>query len=103
MGLTDWLYAVTDGTLAYYLAHTDGTQTKTQAWPYPVDPSLGIAAVTYSSVHDLDVSAFSSGKTAGALQTTFLRTGDYAALDQMEQRTGGMEKVLGHWVQTMLV
>jgi hypothetical protein len=70
VGLTDWLYAVTDGTLAYYLAHTDGTQTKTQAWPYPVDPSLGIAAVTYSSVHDLDVSAFSSGKTAGALQTT---------------------------------
>jgi hypothetical protein len=70
VGLTDWLYAVTDGTLAYYLAHNDGSQTKTQAWPYPVDPSLGIAAVTYSAVHDLDVSAFSSGKTAGAMQTT---------------------------------
>jgi hypothetical protein len=70
VGLTDWLYAVTDGTLAYYMAHNDGTKAKTQPWPYPVDAGLGIAAVTYSNVHDLDVSAFSSGKTAGSMQTT---------------------------------
>ncbi len=31
---------------------------------------LGVAAVTYSGVHDLDVSSFSSGKTAGSMQTT---------------------------------
>jgi len=70
VGLTDWLYAVTDGSLAYYLAHSDGTKAKTQAWPFAVDARLGIAAVTYASVHDLDVSAFSSGVTAGSMQTT---------------------------------
>ena len=70
VGLTDWMYAVTDGVQAYYMAHNDGTKTKTQTWPYSVDPGMGIAAVTYSDVHDLDVSAFSSGKTAGSMQTT---------------------------------
>ena len=45
-------------------------QAKIQRWPFSVDTSLGVAAVTYSGVHDLDVSSFSSGKTAGSMQTT---------------------------------
>ena len=71
VGLTDWLYAVTDGVTAVYMGHNDPGQAKTQAWPHPgMDVSMGVAAVTYSSVHSLDVSAFSSGKTSGAMQTT---------------------------------
>lgn len=70
VGLTDWLYAVTDGRTALYLGHTDGTQAKVRNWPYAVDPGLGVAAVAYSESQDLDVSAFSSGKTAGAMQTS---------------------------------
>lgn len=70
VGLTDWLYALTDGRTALYLGHTDGTQAKVRSWPYAVDPTLGVAAVAYSAAQDLDVSAFSSGKTAGAMQTT---------------------------------
>jgi hypothetical protein len=70
VGLTDWLYAVTDGQTALYMGHNDGTQTKVQTWPFAVDTGLGVAAVTYSGVHDLDVSAFSSGKTSGSMQTT---------------------------------
>ena len=70
VGLTDWLYSVTDGRMAYYLAQNDGMKTKVQAWPHPVDTELGVAAVTYSKVHDLDVSAFSTGKTSGSMQTT---------------------------------
>jgi hypothetical protein len=71
VGLTDWLYAVTDGVTAVYMGLDDPTQGKTQAWPYQgMDVSMGVAAVTYSNVHDLDVSAFSSGKTSGAMQTT---------------------------------
>ena len=71
VGLTDWLYAVTDGVTAVYMGHNDPGQAKTQPWPYPgMDMSMGVAAVTYSSVHELDVSAFSSGKTAGSMQTT---------------------------------
>jgi hypothetical protein len=71
VGLTDWLYAVTDGVTAVYMGHNDPGQAKTQAWPHPgMDVSMGVAAVTHSSVHSLDVSAFSSGKTSGAMQTT---------------------------------
>ena len=73
VGLTDWLYAVTDGRTALYMGHNDGGQTRLQAWPYPgmVDVGLGLAAVTYSSAHDLDVSALSGGQhTSGAMQTT---------------------------------
>lgn len=69
LGLTDFLYAVTDGVTAVYMGHSD-PDFKTQSWPYAMDPSLGFAAVTYSSVHDLDVSALSDGATTGALQTT---------------------------------
>ena len=72
VGLTDWLYAVTDGVTAVYMGHNDPGQARVQAWPYPgtMNVAYGVAAVTYSSVHDLDVSAFSSGKTSGAMQTT---------------------------------
>jgi hypothetical protein len=73
VGLTDWLYAVTDGRTAVYMGHSDGAQARVQVWPYPgmVDVGLGLAAVTYSSAHDLDVSALSGGqRTSGAMQTT---------------------------------
>lgn len=70
VGLTDWLYSVTDGVTAVYMGHNDGTQAKVQRWPFSVDTGLGVAAVTYSGVHDLDVSSFSNGKTAGSMQTT---------------------------------
>ena len=70
VGLTDWLYAVTDGRTALYLGHSDGTQARVRTWPYAVDTGLGVAAVTYSAVQDLDVSTVSTGKTAGTMQTT---------------------------------
>lgn len=71
VGLTDWLYAITDGVTAVYMGHTDGGQMKTQTWLHAgMDVRMGVAAVTYSSVHDLDVSALSSGRTAGSMQTT---------------------------------
>jgi len=69
VGLTDWLYAVTDGKNAMYMGSSDA-DTKIQAWPYAMDISLGVAAVTYSNTHDLDVSALSEGKTSGSMQTT---------------------------------
>lgn len=70
VGLADWLYAVTDGVTAVYMGHNDGSQARMATWPYTVDAGLGIAAVTYSELHDLDVTSFSSGKTAAAMQTT---------------------------------
>jgi hypothetical protein len=70
VGLTDWMYAVTDGRTAIYMGHNDGLQAKLQSWPYPVDAGLGVAAVTYAGAQDLDATTFSSGKTTGSLQTT---------------------------------
>lgn len=71
VGLTDWLYAVTDGVTAMYMGASDGGRTKVQTWPHPgMNVGYGVAAVTYSSVHDLDVSALSSGRTVGSMQTT---------------------------------
>ena len=71
VGLTDWLYAVTDGRTALYLGHGDGTLAKVRTWPYAVDTGLGVAAVTYSTVQDsVDASAFSGSKTVGSMQTT---------------------------------
>ena len=75
VGLTDWLYAVTDGVMAVYAGQSttglEAAKIKVQRWPFPgMNVGLGVAAVMYSRVHDLDVSTFSSGKTAGAMQTT---------------------------------
>lgn len=74
VGLTDWLYAVTDGATAMYLGHSEPGEARIQTWPFPgmVDVGLGVAAVTYSSLQDLDSSAFVSGgkRTSGAMQTT---------------------------------
>ena len=72
VGLTDWLYAVTDGATAVYLGQGDTGQARVQAWPYRVDVGLGVAAVSYAGVQDLDVgAAFSGGpRTSGAMQTT---------------------------------
>ena len=53
VGLTQWMYAVTDGYSAIYLGGTDPIM-RVQKWPYAMDASFGVAAVTYgfSSDHD---------------------------------------------------
>ena len=56
VGLTQWMYAVTDGYLAVYSGGDTGSL-RTQLWPYAMDPSLGVAAVTYGPVGDLDASS----------------------------------------------
>lgn len=70
VGLTDWLYAVTDGNVAVYTGH--GAQARIARWPSKVDPLLGVAAVTFGQLHEMDVTTFSSGRTNRAMQTTAL-------------------------------
>ena len=69
VGLTEWMYAVTDGRTAIYATHDDASA-RVQLWPYAMDASLGVAAVTYNDVGDLDASSMSKGRTVGSLQTT---------------------------------
>lgn len=49
VGLTDGIYAVTDGVHIQYFSHYGATESAiiTDAWPSAVDTSLGIAAITY--------------------------------------------------------
>lgn len=49
VGLTEGLYAVTDGTSVQYFNHYTSTESvlATDVWPIKVDVSFGIAAVTY--------------------------------------------------------
>ena len=66
VGLGGWLMAITDGAFVAY--HGQGKM-RLSAWPAPVNISHGVAAVTYSSSSDRDVtrlssSAYSSTATA---------------------------------------
>ena len=69
VGLTQWMYAVTDGYTAIYKG-SDDLSVRAQQWPYAMDPSLGVAAVTYGATSDPDGSSISGGNTAGSVPTT---------------------------------
>lgn len=61
VGLGGWLMAVTDGVFISYLGQG---QTRMAAWPSPVNVSHGVAAVTYSTSSDRDVTRLSSSSYA---------------------------------------
>ena len=67
VGLTDWMYAVTDGATAVYVGNG---AVATQKWPYSMDASLGVAAVTYGGASDIDASPVTGANTASSAQTT---------------------------------
>lgn len=69
VGLTAWNYAVTDGIQIVYKGQNDQA-TKLGTWPYAVDTSFGVAAVSYAKVNNVDVSVVSDGSTVNSLQTT---------------------------------
>lgn len=69
VGLTQWMYAVTDGYTAIYKG-SDDLGVRTQRWPYAMDASLGVAAVSYGPMSDLDASTVTAARTVGSLQTT---------------------------------
>ena len=67
VGLSEWMYAVTDGYTAVYVG---GPANRTQRWPFAMDPTLGVAAVAYGGFSDVGPSTATGSQTAGALQTT---------------------------------
>jgi hypothetical protein len=71
IGLTGWIYAITNGKTIVYKGHSD-VATKFGLWPYTVNSLYGMAAVTYSNVNDIVVSTVSDGNTFQAMQTTAL-------------------------------
>lgn len=71
VGLTNWVYAITDGITIVYKGQTSN-DTKFGTWPGPAVVEYGIAAVSYSTLNSVDVSVISDGATNIALQTTAL-------------------------------
>jgi hypothetical protein len=53
VGLTEGLYAVTDGKSIQYFNHYGSTKSvvSVNAWPFQIDVTMGIAAVTYYNDH----------------------------------------------------
>lgn len=54
VGLTEGLYAITDGYGAQYFSHYHSVSTSLSpgAWPFPIEPSFGVASVRYLSSGD---------------------------------------------------
>lgn len=55
VGLTDWLMASSNGTLAYFFGQVT-SEVAPRAWPEPVDVSLGLAAVSFDEAAEVEVS-----------------------------------------------
>ena len=71
VGLTEWTLAATNATVAYfYGAGQDGIAPR--AWPIPIDPSMGVAAVSYGEVSGDGAASSSQGSRPAATQTTTL-------------------------------
>ena len=71
VGLTDWLMATTNGTLAFFYGQ-QSSDTAARGWPLAIDPTFGVAAVRYSDVNDVDVSRLTQGRRPGSRQSTTL-------------------------------
>ena len=71
VGLTDWLMASANGTLAYFFGHVT-TDVAPRAWPEPVDVRFGVAAVSFDEAAEVEVSGVTQGQRPSARQTTSL-------------------------------
>jgi len=71
VGLTEWTLAATNSTVAYfYGANQDGITPR--LWPIPIDPSFGVAAVSYAEVSGDGATSSSQAGRPSATQTTTL-------------------------------
>jgi hypothetical protein len=71
VGLGDWLMAATNGSMAYFYGQLN-TDAAPRVWPENVDVRMGVAAVAFSDVGEMDVSTLSQGRRPGSRQTTTL-------------------------------
>jgi len=72
VGLTDWLMAATNGSMAYFYGQLNSDAAPRVWADGNVDVGMGVAAVAFSDVGELDVSTLSQGRRPGSRQTTTL-------------------------------
>lgn len=71
VGLTDWLMAAANGTLAYFFGQVTA-DVAPRSWPEPVDVGMGLAAVSFDEAAEVEVSGVTQGQRPSARQTTSL-------------------------------
>jgi len=72
VGLTGWLYAVTDGLTAVYVGSGTSNLQSSGAWPNPVNVAYGVAAVSYGGIGAVESEGISGqATTVGSLQVLF--------------------------------
>jgi len=72
VGLTDWLMAATNGSMAFFYGQLN-SDAAPRVWPEGgIDVRMGVAAVGFSEVGEMDVSTLSQGRRPGSRQTTTL-------------------------------
>lgn len=71
VGLTDWLMATTNGTIAVFYGQRS-TDSAPRRWPGEISPRYGVAAVSYGDVNDVDVSLLTQARRPGSRQSTTL-------------------------------
>ena len=72
VGLTGWLYAVTDGVTAVYVGSGTSNLQSSGAWPNPVNVAYGVAAVSYGGIGAVESEGISGqATTVGSLQVLF--------------------------------
>ena len=69
VGLTDWLMAATNGSMAYFFGQVN-TDAAPRLWPGLVDVRMGVAAVAFGEVNSVGVSTLTQGRRPGSRQTT---------------------------------
>ena len=72
VGMTDWLMAATNGSMAFFYGQLN-SDAAPRVWPdSDIDVRMGVAAVSFSDVGEMDVSTLSQGRRPGSRQTTTL-------------------------------
>jgi len=71
VGLTDWLMAATNNTLAYFWGQVS-TDFALRSWPEPIDVTFGVAAVSFDEAGEVEVSSITQGQRPATRQTSSL-------------------------------
>lgn len=69
VGLTDWLMAASNGSLAYFWGQVT-VDVAPRSWPEPVDVRMGLAAVSFDEAAEVEVSGVTQGQRPATRQTT---------------------------------
>jgi hypothetical protein len=88
VGMTVWLMAATNGSMAFFYGQLN-SDAAPRVWPdSDINVRMGVAAVSFSDVGEMDVSTLSQGRRPGSRQTTTLMGCRYECVRYMSGTMG---------------